>query len=40
MISGANERVSGKLERAGILDLIGRENFFKQFPDAIAARRV
>jgi sulfate permease, SulP family len=37
MISGANDRVTGKLERAGIVDLIGRENFFKQFGDAIAS---
>ena len=39
MISGANDRVTAKLERAGIIDLIGRENFFKQFTDAIAALR-
>jgi sulfate permease, SulP family len=37
MISGANDRVTGKLERAGIIELIGRENFFKQFTDAVAA---
>jgi sulfate permease, SulP family len=39
MISGANDRVTAKLERAGILERVGRENFFKQFGDAIAALR-
>jgi SulP family sulfate permease len=39
MISGANERVTGKLERAGLIELIGRENFFKQFSDAVSALR-
>jgi len=37
MISGANERVEAKLERAGIVELIGRDSFFKQFCDAVAA---
>jgi sulfate permease, SulP family len=39
MISGANDRVKAKLERAGIIELLGPENFFKQFPDAIATLR-
>ena len=39
MVSGANDRVAAKLERAGLITLIGRENFFKQFGDAIAALR-
>jgi len=37
MISGANERVARKLERAGVVELIGRESFFKQFSDALHA---
>jgi sulfate permease, SulP family len=39
MISGANERVARKLERAGVIELIGRESFFKEFTDAVAACR-
>ena len=35
MLSGANERVHGKLEKAGILDLVGRDNVFKAFGDAL-----
>jgi SulP family sulfate permease len=37
MLTGANERVHFKLERAGILDLVGRGNVFADFSDAIAA---
>jgi SulP family sulfate permease len=36
MLTGANERVRFKLERAGILDLVGRGNVFADFSDAIA----
>lgn len=39
MLSGANERVQGKLEKAGIVDLIGSENSFHEFADALAACR-
>ena len=39
MLSGANARVEAKLEKAGIVELVGRENFFKEFPDAIARCR-
>jgi SulP family sulfate permease len=37
-LSGANARVTGKLERAGIIDKVGRDNFFAEFTDALAAR--
>lgn len=37
-LSGANERVRGKLERAGIVDMVGRENIFAEFRDALASR--
>ncbi|MEO8004921.1 MAG: SulP family inorganic anion transporter [Betaproteobacteria bacterium] len=37
ILTGANTRVEGKLEKAGIIDLIGRENFFKTFADAMQA---
>jgi sulfate permease, SulP family len=40
MLTGANARVEGKLQKAGIIDLIGRENFFKTFADAMQACRV
>jgi SulP family sulfate permease len=36
LLSGANPRVAGKLERAGIVDLIGRDSFFAEFRDALA----
>jgi SulP family sulfate permease len=36
MLTGANERVAGKLRRAGILDLIGTNNHFATLPDALA----
>ncbi len=35
MLTGANERVTGKLEKAGLLDLLGRENFCKDLPHAL-----
>jgi SulP family sulfate permease len=37
MLSGANERVQAKLERAGVVDLVGRNNSFSEFGDALAA---
>jgi sulfate permease, SulP family len=36
MLTGANERVTGKLEKAGLLDLLGRENFCRDLPQALA----
>ena len=39
MLTGANERVHAKLERAGLIDLVRPENVMKDFPDAIAACR-
>jgi SulP family sulfate permease len=35
MLSGANSRVEAKLEKAGVIRLVGRDNFFLQFSDAI-----
>jgi SulP family sulfate permease len=35
MITGANERVAGKLEKAGLIDLLGRENFCVDLPHAL-----
>ncbi|MFO1408690.1 MAG: SulP family inorganic anion transporter [Steroidobacteraceae bacterium] len=37
MLSGANERVQAKLENAGIVALVGPENSFREFSDALAA---
>jgi SulP family sulfate permease len=37
MLSGANDRVRAKLARAGIIDLVGRENHFGTFEEALAA---
>jgi SulP family sulfate permease len=37
MISGANERVHGKLENAGLLELLGSGNSFADFAQALAA---
>jgi SulP family sulfate permease len=37
MLTGANDRVRAKLEKAGILDLVGRENLFERLPNALAA---
>jgi SulP family sulfate permease len=39
MLTGANARVEGKLEKAGIIDLIGRGNFFRTFAEAMQACR-
>ncbi|HEY2336942.1 MAG TPA: SulP family inorganic anion transporter [Burkholderiales bacterium] len=36
MIAGANERVHGKLERAGVAELVGAGNYFRQFTQALA----
>ena len=35
MLTGANERVTGKLEKAGLLELLGRENFCRDLPQAL-----
>jgi SulP family sulfate permease len=35
MVTGANERVAGKLEKAGLLELLGRENFCRDLPHAL-----
>lgn len=37
ILTGANERVTGKLKRAGILELVGVQNFFSEFDDALTA---
>ncbi len=37
ILSGANERVQGKLEKAGIIDLIGSDNSFREFGQALMA---
>jgi len=39
MMTGANERVTAKLERAGVIALIGRDNFCDTISDALAACR-
>jgi sulfate permease, SulP family len=39
MLTGANERVRGKLEKAGIIDLIGRENFCDNMQQALSVLR-
>ncbi|WP_129644537.1 SulP family inorganic anion transporter [Peristeroidobacter agariperforans] len=36
MLTGANERVAGKLRRAGVVDLIGAENFCENLEQALA----
>jgi SulP family sulfate permease len=36
MLTGANERVTGKLHRAGIVELIGAENFCENLEQALA----
>lgn len=36
ILTGANARVDGKLRRAGILQLIGADNYFGNLPDAFA----
>lgn len=35
MLTGANARVAGKLERAGIIELVGRTNVLPTLPDAL-----
>lgn len=37
MLTGANERVQGKLTRAGIIELIGTENSFQSFGEALSS---
>ena len=37
MLSGANERVRAKLTRAGIIELVGGDNHFGKFDEALAA---
>jgi SulP family sulfate permease len=39
LLVGANERVAGKLERAGIIDLVGRPNVLPDLSQALAACR-
>lgn len=39
MLLGANPRVQGKLEKAGIIELIGQDNSFTAFADALAVCR-
>src|SRR5262245_21440615 len=39
ILAGANERVHGKLERAGIVELAGPDNYFREFAQALAAAR-
>src|SRR5262245_20276088 len=36
VIAGANDRVHSKLERAGIVELVGRGNYFREFAQALA----
>jgi SulP family sulfate permease len=36
MLTGANERVTGKLEKAGLIDLIGQQNFCRDLPHALS----
>ena len=35
MLTGANERVTGKLEKAGLIELLGRDNFCRDLPHAL-----
>lgn len=37
ILIGANARVEAKLQKAGIIDLLGAENIFSTFPDALEA---
>jgi SulP family sulfate permease len=39
MLSGANDRVRAKLEKAGLIELVGRENEFREFRFALEACR-
>jgi SulP family sulfate permease len=36
LLSGANKRVTEKLKKAGILELVGLKNYFKDFDEALA----
>ncbi len=37
LLSGANERVAAKLQKAGIVELVGEQNNFKDLDEALAA---
>jgi len=37
LVSGANPRVMAKFDKAGLIDLIGRGNFFADFAEAVSA---
>lgn len=37
MLTEANSRMQGKLEKAGIIELVRAENVFNQFPDSVTA---
>lgn len=39
MLTGANARVTAKLEKAGILELLGRDNFCTDLPHALRQLR-
>jgi SulP family sulfate permease len=39
MLTGANERVLGKLKKAGVIDLVGAENSFQDFRTALETCR-
>lgn len=39
LVCGANATVKGKLEKAGVVTLIGSENFFDEFTDAVAVAK-
>ena len=39
ILSGANSRVFGKLQKAGIIELVGEKNHYAEFSDALAACR-
>jgi SulP family sulfate permease len=40
ILSGANERVQAKLEKAGVINLVGAGNSFREFGEALAACQV
>jgi SulP family sulfate permease len=37
MLTGANERVDAKLQRAGLVELVGADNYHKTLPEALEA---
>ncbi len=39
MLTGANDRVQAVLEKAGIVNLVGSENCFRELSDALAVCR-